>query len=113
LPAPQVPLIILTELLRNRLKADTLGNMVFWVRAGPAAACRLTRQLCAAALLCGTSLPPAVPTALNPRNHLSQASFTVLGQPMCLIMYYHDWLLANTGEQVCVGAEGEGRKGAG
>jgi diacylglycerol O-acyltransferase-1 len=26
----QVPLITVTELLRKRLKADTLGNMVFW-----------------------------------------------------------------------------------
>lgn len=30
LHAPQVPLITLTEVLRNKLKADTLGNMVFW-----------------------------------------------------------------------------------
>lgn len=28
--ATQVPLITVTELLRKRLKADTLGNMVFW-----------------------------------------------------------------------------------
>jgi hypothetical protein len=27
----QVPLITLTEVLRNKLKADTFGNMVFWV----------------------------------------------------------------------------------
>jgi diacylglycerol O-acyltransferase-1 len=54
---PQVPLIMVTELLHKRLKMDTLGNMIFW------------------------------------------ASFCVVGQPMCLILYYHDWLLANIGEQ--------------
>jgi hypothetical protein len=31
LVVPQVPLITLTEVLRNKLKADIFGNMVFWV----------------------------------------------------------------------------------
>lgn len=66
----QVPLITLTELLRKRLKADTLGNMVFW------------------------------------------ASFVVFGQPMCLILYYHDWLLANMGEQGWQAAAAEGELAA-
>lgn len=37
----QVPLITLTELLRKRLKADTLGNMVFW-----ASFCVLGQPMC-------------------------------------------------------------------
>eukprot|EP00882_Tetradesmus_deserticola_P021324 GHRQ01023089.1.p2 GENE.GHRQ01023089.1~~GHRQ01023089.1.p2 ORF type:complete len:143 (+),score=73.69 GHRQ01023089.1:689-1117(+) len=53
----QVPLVSLTDMLRKRLKSDTLGNMIFW------------------------------------------ASFCVLGQPMCLILYYHDYVLANMGVQ--------------
>lgn len=68
---PQVPLITLTEVLRKRLKADTLGNMVFWL------------------------------------------SFCVLGQPMCLVLYYHDWLLANLGEQGWLAAAAQGDDAAG
>lgn len=32
-------------------------------------------------------------------NIIFWASFCVLGQPMCLILYYHDWLLENMGMQ--------------
>lgn len=56
-PPRQVPLVSLTEMMRKRLKSDTLGNMIFW------------------------------------------ASFCVLGQPMCLILYYHDYVLAHMGVQ--------------
>lgn len=37
----QVPLITMTELLRKRLKADTLGNCVFW-----ASFCVLGQPMC-------------------------------------------------------------------
>lgn len=32
-------------------------------------------------------------------NIIFWLSFCVLGQPMCLILYYHDWLLENMGMQ--------------
>jgi diacylglycerol O-acyltransferase-1 len=32
-------------------------------------------------------------------NMIFWASFCVLGQPMCLILYYHDYVLANMGMQ--------------
>eukprot|EP00879_Flechtneria_rotunda_P005983 GHRR01006292.1.p1 GENE.GHRR01006292.1~~GHRR01006292.1.p1 ORF type:complete len:185 (+),score=54.10 GHRR01006292.1:2038-2592(+) len=32
-------------------------------------------------------------------NMMFWASFCVFGQPMCLILYYHDWLLNNIGMQ--------------
>ena len=37
----QVPLIIMTELLRKKLKMDTFGNMVFW-----ASFCVLGQPMC-------------------------------------------------------------------
>lgn len=43
-------------------------------------------------------------------NMVFWASFCVLGQPMCLVLYYHDFLLSKLGEQGwhAVAAQGEG-----
>lgn len=55
-PPKQVPLILLTELLRKRLKEDTVTNMIFW------------------------------------------GSFCMCGQPLCLILYYYDYSVAQGGD---------------
>ncbi|KAG2493012.1 hypothetical protein HYH03_008675 [Edaphochlamys debaryana] len=47
----QVPLIMLTEKLRQRLRRDELGNYVFWI------------------------------------------TFCVVGQPVCVLLYYHDYVV--------------------
>lgn len=41
-------------------------------------------------------------------NIIFWLSFCVLGQPMCLILYYHDWLLGNVGMQGIAQAAAEG-----
>lgn len=51
----QVPLISLTEKLRQRLKSDTWGNYAFWL------------------------------------------TFCIIGQPVCLLMYVHDYLFTHGG----------------
>jgi diacylglycerol O-acyltransferase-1 len=45
----QVPLMVVTEWLKNALRSDRVGNVVFWV------------------------------------------SFVVVGQPLAMILYYHDY----------------------
>lgn len=51
----QVPLISLTEKLRQRLKSDTWGNYAFWL------------------------------------------TFCIIGQPVCLLMYVHDYIYTHGG----------------
>jgi hypothetical protein len=52
---PQVPLITLTEKIRQRLKSDTWGNYAFWL------------------------------------------TFCIIGQPVCLLMYVHDYMFQQAG----------------
>ncbi len=54
-PAPQVPLVLLTEYLKKRLKSDTWGNYLFWI------------------------------------------TFCMVGQPVSVLTYYHDWVVLHRG----------------
>jgi hypothetical protein len=49
--SPQVPMVMVTDLVNKKVKNETLGNLVFWF------------------------------------------TFCVVGQPVCLLMYYHDYLV--------------------
>ena len=50
----QLPLVYLTDALKDRLKNEQVGNIIFWL------------------------------------------SFCVVGQPMCVLLYYHDWILTHS-----------------
>ena len=52
----QVPLLFLTEYIKNKSKSDTIGNFVFWF------------------------------------------SFVIYGQPMAVMLYYHDYVLLHRPE---------------
>jgi diacylglycerol O-acyltransferase-1 len=50
-----VPLVLLTEYLKKRLKSDTWGNYLFWI------------------------------------------TFCMVGQPVSVLTYYHDWVVLHRG----------------
>ena len=53
----QIPLVIITEWLKNKVKVPDLGNLIFWF------------------------------------------TFCVVGQPICICMYYNDWYKFNNPEK--------------
>ena len=55
--APQVPMVIVTEWLKRKIKKPFVGNVIFWI------------------------------------------SFCIIGQPLCMIMYYHDYVHFHMSQQ--------------
>lgn len=53
----QVPMVIVTEWLKRKIKKPFVGNVIFWI------------------------------------------SFCIIGQPLCMIMYYHDYVHFHMSEQ--------------
>jgi hypothetical protein len=53
----QVPMVIVTEWLKRKIKKPFVGNVIFWI------------------------------------------SFCIIGQPLCMIMYYHDYVHFHMSQQ--------------
>ena len=53
----QVPMVIVTEWLKRKIKKPLVGNVIFWI------------------------------------------SFCIIGQPLCMIMYYHDYVHFHMSQQ--------------